>query len=551
MVFLNAFVDLGHKIVIQNTVFKVWDGDTQVILTAIINACILLPFVALFSQAGFLSDRFAKHRIIQYSAAIAVLITLGITVAYALGWFTVAFVLTLALSAQSAVYAPAKLGYLRESIADAQLVRGNAVMQTVTIIAILSSTFAFSVLFEWLMPARFSVPSHILPHMTPLGLLLVALAVCEWCLARQLTATQSKSVSNPWRWRYWLQGQYFRSNIRAMVAQKSVWLAIVGLALFWSIAQVIAATFPAYAKAALAIENTVLIHGLLACSGIGIAMGALMSGHLSRHVADISTVPFGALGMMLVLACLPYAGDAGAIALLFIGLGLFGGLFIVPLYALLQYRARASQLGRVLAGSQWLQNITMLAFLLLIAWLSTLGLISSHVWFWVIACVALIGGLVITVGLPESLLPLVILLRLRRAYRVQVEGLEYLPKKGGVLLVTNENSTIDRLVIRRVLPQSVTVVHAIQHLQPGLFEFLKQGKVYVLLTSNACADSEQCMSDIYAHLDETKTQVIPFFIQVTRMQLFKRKASGHATDENRFIAKVRVVFKKPRSLDTV
>ena len=60
MLFLNAFVDLGHKIVIQNTVFKVFDGDLQVVLTAIVNALILLPFILVFSPSGFIADRFAN-----------------------------------------------------------------------------------------------------------------------------------------------------------------------------------------------------------------------------------------------------------------------------------------------------------------------------------------------------------------------------------------------------------------------------------------------------------------------------------------------------------
>lgn len=59
-VFLNAFVDLGHKIVIQNTIFKVYDGPEQVIFTAIVNALILLPFIILFSPAGFVSDKYPK-----------------------------------------------------------------------------------------------------------------------------------------------------------------------------------------------------------------------------------------------------------------------------------------------------------------------------------------------------------------------------------------------------------------------------------------------------------------------------------------------------------
>ena len=72
VIFLNAFVDLGHKILIQNSIFKLYDGDTQIILTAIINALILLPFVLLFSPAGWLSDRFRKPDVMRISALIAV-----------------------------------------------------------------------------------------------------------------------------------------------------------------------------------------------------------------------------------------------------------------------------------------------------------------------------------------------------------------------------------------------------------------------------------------------------------------------------------------------
>ena len=45
LLFLNAFVDLGHKIIVQNTIFKVFDGQTQIVLTAIINGLILLPIL--------------------------------------------------------------------------------------------------------------------------------------------------------------------------------------------------------------------------------------------------------------------------------------------------------------------------------------------------------------------------------------------------------------------------------------------------------------------------------------------------------------------------
>ena len=67
VVLVNAMIDLGHKIVIQNTVFKVYDGSTQIGLTALVNACILLPFIMFFTPAGFLADRFSKHQVMRLS----------------------------------------------------------------------------------------------------------------------------------------------------------------------------------------------------------------------------------------------------------------------------------------------------------------------------------------------------------------------------------------------------------------------------------------------------------------------------------------------------
>ncbi|MEW7983228.1 MAG: hypothetical protein G8D58_08255 [gamma proteobacterium symbiont of Phacoides pectinatus] len=95
IVFFNAFVDLGNKIVIQNTLFKLYDGETQVLLIALVNALILLPFVLLFSPAGFLADRYRKPRVMRHAAAAALLLTLLITFAYYQGLFGLAFFLTL------------------------------------------------------------------------------------------------------------------------------------------------------------------------------------------------------------------------------------------------------------------------------------------------------------------------------------------------------------------------------------------------------------------------------------------------------------------------
>src|SRR6478609_5365576 len=127
MLFINAFVDLGHKIIIQNTVFKIYDGQHQVILTAILNGLILLPYIVLFTPAGFLSDKYPKQQVMRYSAMAAVLAMLIITFAYYQGWFWCAYVMTLALGIQAAIYSPAKYGFIREIAGSHNLAEGNGV----------------------------------------------------------------------------------------------------------------------------------------------------------------------------------------------------------------------------------------------------------------------------------------------------------------------------------------------------------------------------------------------------------------------------------------
>ena len=148
VVFLNAFTDLGHKIIIQNTVFKVYDGQTQIILTAIVNALILLPFILLFSPSGFLSDKYAKSKVMRAASWAAVAITLGITFAYYIGAFEFAFFLTFVLAVQSAIYSPAKYGYIKELVGNQYITLGNGIVQAMTMVAILGGIIVYSVFFE-------------------------------------------------------------------------------------------------------------------------------------------------------------------------------------------------------------------------------------------------------------------------------------------------------------------------------------------------------------------------------------------------------------------
>src|SRR5690606_36726604 len=163
------------------------------ILTAIINGLILLPFIVLFSPAGFLSDKYPKTQVMRHSALAAVVITLLITFCYYQGWFWPAFMLTLAMGVQSAIYSPAKYGYLKELVGDAHLGQGNGVIQALTIVSILAGTFVFSACFEILLEGIvLDSTTTVMQGIAVLGWALVGLSLWEWWLACRLTHTRTR-----------------------------------------------------------------------------------------------------------------------------------------------------------------------------------------------------------------------------------------------------------------------------------------------------------------------------------------------------------------------
>ncbi len=453
VLFLNAFVDLGHKITIQNSVFKVYDGELQIVLTALVNALILIPFILLVTPAGLLSDRLPKIEVMRRSAGAAVVITLLITLSYYQGWFEAAFFMTLLLAIQSALFSPAKYGYIREHVGVKGLTGANGLVQAVTIVAILLGMFFFSFLFE-LMIAR-DLPVGDAAHLqsvAPLGWLLVFFSLIEWRIAGYLPEGEHKKEMNI----------HSGHTLQLIREQPVIWYAILGLSLFWGISQVAIAAFPAFAKETLQVTNTLVIQGVLASAGGGILLGSLMVTRMSRGYIEVGLIPVGAVGVALTLSFIAGAASLYTLVSLFFLMGICGGLLIVPLNALIQFHAKSSRLGRVLAGNNWVQNMVMLLFLgitMSVALLSVEVPVDPAAIFWSIAMVAWGAIAIAFIRSPRLMLTAVIrlLVRLlfRRRYRIESIGLDHIPSQGGVILLGNHISWLDWAMLQIVSPRPI------------------------------------------------------------------------------------------------
>lgn len=451
VVFINAFIDLGHKIIIQNAIFKAFDGPMQVMMMAIINGLLLLPFVAFFTPSGFMSDKYPKTKVLQHSMLFCVVATILITVMYANGWFWGAFAMTFVLALQSAFFSPAKFGTIKELAGKDNIAMANAYVQAVTIVAILTGVFVFSILFEGLLTTKTLSLNSIISHMMPVGIVLVTLACVQYAIGRALP-TKIPSATIQFDYPKYLKGGYLKENLTRIRQSHVIWLSAIGLMVFWSVNQVVLATFGAYLKDVAGVTNTVLAQGLLALGGVGIIIGSLYAGRVSKSFIEVGLIPVAATGLAVGLFLLPQAHSVWVLGALFIIYGIFGGLFIVPLESLIQFNAKSNDAGVILAGKNFIANVGMLLFLVITIGFAQLNL-SSETILKLMGGVAAIGSAYTLFKLPQSFIKYAIRLALSQAYTLNVIGLNHLPSTGGVLLLGNHTSWLDWAFLQMASPR--------------------------------------------------------------------------------------------------
>lgn len=452
--FLNAFTDLGHKIIIQNTVFKIYDGELQIILTAVVNALVILPFILMFSPSGFLADKFAKNKIMEYSALFAVVITLGITYAYYHGYFLMAFAMTFLLAFQSALYGPAKYGYIKELVGVKYLSAGNGAVQAVTTVAILSGILFYTILFENMLDGSYKTKEDVLQLIAPLGWLLVFGSVIEWLLAARLPNKMEEKSNKRFKFSRYIKGYYLRKNMKVLSRNKEILESVFALSIFWSISQVILAVFGEYAKSELHITNTIFVQGVMALAGIGIVVGSVVAAKLSKYFINSGVAALGAVGITLIIFVIPTTESMSTMALLFSLFGIFSGFIIVPLPAKIQFLAPRVHLGTVLAGNNFIQNIFMFSSLMLTTLFAYYGMNAQVL----IYMMGIIGILLSYIVLRRYLLIAIwafIEILLGVMYKINYRGLENIPKDKAVLLLANHISWLDWGVLQIPLERRI------------------------------------------------------------------------------------------------
>jgi len=451
--FKNAIVFLVTFILAEQS------GLNAPLLVAAAGGIFIFPFFLFSANAGQLADKYDKARLVRILklSELALMIAAGVGFLAGSVWFLM-LVLFL-MGTQSAYFGPIKFGILPEQLEPEELIGGNAWVQTGTFIAILLGTIAGTLVLE--RNGLYLVSG-----------LVVVMAILGWVASRHIPSTGEAAPELV------VDYNVFTSTWEMMqyaASRRDIFLSILAISWFWLVGATFLAEITPFAKEVLGGD-----HGLatlfLVVFSIGMALGSLLCNSMLKGEIHASFVPLGALGISLFTIDLYFAsrhglgmpgGVLGIAGFLdsFTGwrilvdialIAVSGGVYIVPLNAILQYRSNERHRARVIATNNIFNALFMVLSALGIALMISLDLSIPEI-FLVIALLNLAVAIYITRLLPGALVKALVAWLLHMFYRVEVTGLNHLREAGDrVLIVSNHQSFLDPALIAAYVPNDLT-----------------------------------------------------------------------------------------------
>ncbi|AAW86160.1 1-acyl-sn-glycerol-3-phosphate acyltransferase [Aliivibrio fischeri ES114] len=439
----------------------------------------ILPFFLFSAFAGVLADKYEKSAFIRKVKLAEIIIMLFGAIAFVLKDFTLLLILLFLMGTQSAFFGPVKYALLPQQLKEDELVSGNALVETGTFLAILFGTIGAGI-----------IASQENAQYIAAGAVLL-FAVLGYLSSRFIPYAKAIDPTLSFRWR---PIQQTRNTISIAQKDSSVFLAIMGISWFWFLGASYLTQFPNYTHHFLN-DNAITVSVLLALFSVGIAVGSLACDVLSKHRVELGIIPLGSLGITIFGFNLFLATPANPIHTsdffeilthpdlfsVFVNLfflGVSGGIFIVPLYTLIQKRPQAKHRSQIIAANNIYNAIFMVTSAILgIICLSVIEL-SIPQFFLLLAILNGIVTLFLFFRVPIFIIRFVLWVLTHTGYRVSHQHLHHIPDEGGALLVCNHITYMDAFIISGACPRPIRFVMEEEYAELPLIKyFFKLTKV--------------------------------------------------------------------------
>ncbi|MBK9948081.1 MAG: MFS transporter [Nitrospira sp.] len=389
-----------------------------------------LPLVLLSLVGGTLADRVSKRTVIITVKVVEILLMAAGTVAL---WINPAsgmlpLIVLCGMGVHSALFSPSKYGILPELIPHERLAAGNGLLELWTFSAILLGTAAGGFLLQlagdrtWLAPLALTILSVI-------GL------VTAFSIPPVEPARTEGGV-----------GATLRVAWDAIRTECMLRMAIPMEICFWTIASLFMQNVIVYAKAVLQLSDAQ--SGLpLTVLSVGIGIGAILVGRISRNRVEYGLIPLGAIGVFLALFLLGILKPLLMGTFFLLGaLGISSAFIFVSLNAILQWKSPPDRRGAVISVSNTCVFTGILLGSLAGGSLANAGLSTTGI-FLTTAGMTVIGTLWALWILPDTAIRMMLVILTNTLYRLRVVGQHHVPQTGGALLVPNHVSFIDGFLL--------------------------------------------------------------------------------------------------------
>ena len=435
--------------------------DQASLYTNLAPALFILPFFLFSALAGQLAEKYEKTRLIRW---IKVFEIAAMSIA-AWGFYAhhagLLLVVLFLMGLHSTMFGPIKYSILPQALHADELVGGNGLVETGT---------ALAILFGMMLGGSLMLsPAHG-PMLASIAVL--AIAIVGYASSRAIPPAPATAPELQVNW------NLFSETLRTLklcTRQRAVFNSVLGISWFWFFGTALTAQLPVYAEVNLGGGSALFLLALGVFS-VGTGIGSLLCETLSGRTVEIGLVPLGAFGISAFALDLYFARPGmapihgldvaafvhadGSLRIVFdlMMIGVFGGFFLVPLFALVQSRTPKSELSRVIAGNNILNAIFIVAA-------AACGIAAQRLLHWSIpqfflalAITNAVVAIYIFTLVPEFLMRLLSWLLVKLLYRLQVRGIEHIPDDGPALIVCNHVSYMDALILGGAIPRPVRFV---------------------------------------------------------------------------------------------
>ena len=346
-----------------------------------------VPFILFSMAGGYLADRYSKRSAAIGTKCFEIVVMCVAVIGLARGNLALELSAIFLMNTVQAIFGPTKYGLLPEILPLDKLSWGNGILELGTFVAILTGTVAAGFMSEDFHGRQIWS-----------GAILVALAIFGTLASLGITRVPAADPQKKFRANFvgdlWAEMKIARRD-------RVLWIAVLANTYFWFLGGLLQPIILLYGKEVLLLgdkQNTYLQAAL----AIGIGIGSLAAGYLSRGKIEYGLIPAGAIGLTIFAASLATPGLAfSGVAILLGFVGLFAGFFAVPVLALIQHRPSPERKGSMQAAANLLSFVgVFLAAGAYRALVTDLHLTPSEV-FLVGSGLTLLATIYVCVALPE------------------------------------------------------------------------------------------------------------------------------------------------------